>query len=135
MLDLRGSIPPISARLQQAVRLYETLSKCDRYDFTRFIKTLYFTQNPDTSRPDTTAVEYVLRNNNVSSRSVGLRLMLDVMVGDNDGAPYFIEGTGQVTQQAEWIGADVPDDWISYESASFASDSLKGRGQLSVGDT
>jgi hypothetical protein len=91
---------------------------------------LYFAQNSATGRPDTTAIEYTIRNDNASSRSVGLRIMLDVMVGDNDGAPYFILGTGQVTQQAEWNGVNVPDYWISYESATFDPASLKGRGQL-----
>jgi hypothetical protein len=91
---------------------------------------LYFALNSDTGRIDTTAIEYTLRNDNSSSRGVGLRMMLDVMVGDNDGAPYFILGTGQVTQQFEWSGANVPDYWIAYESPAFDPNGLQGRGQL-----
>lgn len=103
-------------------------------DGIRVEQRLYFTQNPATGRPDTTAIEYILRNDNTSNRTVGLRMMLDVMVGGNDGAPYFIEGAGQVTHQSEWNGAIVPNYWLASESATFNPASLKGRGQLS-GDT
>lgn len=92
---------------------------------------LYFAQNSATGRSDTTAIEYTIRNNNSTSRDVGLRIMLDVMLGNNDGAPYLVPGTGQATKQSEWHGANVPDYWVAYESPTFASDSLKGRGQLS----
>lgn len=102
-------------------------------DGVRVEERIYFVQNSATGRTDTTAIEYTLRNNNSSNRSVGLRIMLDVMIGNNDGAPYFILGTGQVTQQAEWNGGNVPDYWTAYESPSFDPSSLKGRGQL-VGD-
>jgi hypothetical protein len=99
-------------------------------DGVRIEERLYFTNNADTGRPDTTALEYTIKNYNASSVDVGLRIMLDVMIGENDGAPYFIVGTGQVTQEAEWRGTGVPEYWIAYESATFDSDSLKGRGQL-----
>lgn len=103
-------------------------------DGVRVEQRLYIAQNSDTGRFDTTAFEYTIKNNNSSARNVGLRIMFDVMVGSNDGAPYFVLGTGQVAQQAEWNGAYVPEYWISYESPSFAADSLKGRGQLSGGN-
>lgn len=104
-------------------------------DGVRVEQRLYFEQNSDTGRFDTTAIEYTIKNSNSSVRHIGLRIMLDVMVGNNDGAPYFVLGTGQVTQQAEWNGANVPEYWISYESPSFSADSLKGRGQLSDGNS
>lgn len=94
---------------------------------------LYFVQNSDTGRLDTAAVEYTVKNNNSSSRNVGLRVLLDVMIGDNDGAPYFVLGTGQLSQEFEFYGANVPEYWIAYESPTFDPGSLKGRGQLSGG--
>jgi hypothetical protein len=89
-----------------------------------------FAINPVTGRADTTSIEYTLQNNNASNRSIGLRLLLDVMIGGNDGAPYFILGNGRVTQQFEWTGTNVPDYWIAYESPTFDPNGLQGRGQL-----
>jgi len=100
-------------------------------DGVRVEERLYFAQNSDTGRWDTTAIEYTLKNNNSTDRDLGLRIMLDVMAGDNDGAPYLVPGTGQVTRQSEWQGANVPDYWVAYESSTFAPASLKARGQLS----
>lgn len=111
-----------------------TLRTIWQQDGIRVEERLFFAQNSDTGRLDTTAIEYVVQNTNPSTREVGLRIMLDVMIGQNDGAPYFIAGTGQVTQEADWRGAGVPDYWIAYESRTFAADSLKGRGQLGGGD-
>gem|GEM_PF-2191641 len=103
-------------------------------DGVRVEEKLYFAQNSDTGRMDTTAIEYTLRNNNSSNRDIGLRIMLDVMVGNNDGAPYLILGVGQVTRQAEWRGVNVPEYWVAYESATFNPVSLKARGQLAGGN-
>jgi len=111
-----------------------TITTIWEQDGVRVEERLYFAQNTDTGRPDTTAIEYTLKNNNSTSREVGLRSMLDVMVGDNDGPPYFIPGTGQVTRQSEWHEANVPDHWVAYESPTFAPTSFKGHGQLSGGN-
>jgi hypothetical protein len=102
-------------------------------DGIRVEERLYFAQNSDTGRLDTTAIEYTIKNNNSSSRDIGLRIMLDTMIGDNDGAPFFVLGTGQLTQEFEFYGANVPEYWIAYESPTFDPDSLKARGQLSGG--
>jgi hypothetical protein len=100
----------------------------------RVLERVYVAPNMDTGRYDTTAIEYTIINESGYSRSVGLRMLLDIMVGDNDGAPYFIEGQGYVTRQSEWYGTDVPSYWVSYESPIFLFSSLKGRGQLVGGD-
>jgi hypothetical protein len=111
-----------------------TITTIWEQDGVRVEERLYFAQNTDTGRRDTTAIEYTIKNNNSTSREVGLRILLDVMVGDNDGPPYLIPGTGQVTRQSEWHGTNVPDYWVAYESPTFAPTSLKGRGQLSGGN-
>lgn len=107
-----------------------TVTTVWQQDGIRIEERLSFAHNSDTGRFDTTDIEYLIRNTNGSNRQVGLRIMLDVMIGGNDGAPYFILGTGQVTQQFEYMGVNVPDYWIAYESSTFEPDSLKGRGQL-----
>ncbi|OQY21244.1 MAG: hypothetical protein B6I34_07625 [Anaerolineaceae bacterium 4572_32.1] len=107
----------------------ESITTIWEQDGIRVEEKLYFAQNPDTA-----AIEYTIKNNNLLSLEVGLRIMLDVMVGDNDGAPYLIPNRGQVTQQSEWEGAGVPEYWLAYELPSFAAGSLKSRGQLSGGN-
>lgn len=99
-------------------------------DGVRVTQRLYLSLNSDTNRNDTTTIEYEIRNNNNTNMQVGVRMMLDTMIGGNDGAPFFILGAGQVTQEFEWTGSGVPAYWIAYESPTFATDSLKGRGQL-----
>ena len=96
---------------------------------------LYFTLNESTGRFDTTAIQYTVTNNTGGNRSVGLRMLLDIMAGNNDGAPYFIDGSGYVTRQSEWTGANIPSFWVAYESPVYASSGLKARGQLTGGTT
>lgn len=108
-----------------------TITTIWEQDGIRVEERLYFALNPDTGRSDTTAIEYIIKNNNPSSRMVGLRILLDIMIGENDGAPFFVLGTGQISQEFEFYGANVPESWIAYESPTFEPGSLKGRGQLS----
>ncbi len=110
------------------------LSTIWQQDGVRITERLYFSANADTSREDTATIEYALTNLNDSARSIGLRMMLDTMIGGNDGAPFFIQGKGRTTQQFEWSGGSVPQYWLAYESPTFEADSLKGRGVLSGGN-
>lgn len=91
---------------------------------------LHFATNPDTGRPDTTAIEYQLTNITTSQRQVGLRLLLDTMIGDNDGAPFFAPGYGNVTHERDFSSGSVPDYWIAWESPTFDPNSLKAKGFL-----
>jgi len=87
-------------------------------------------RNPYTGREDTVRIEYSLVNRDVVSHSVGLRLMLDVQVGGNDGAPYLIPEKGNVTTETEYSGPAVPALWQAFESAVFEPISLKAMGIL-----
>ncbi len=91
---------------------------------------LYFATNPDTGRKDTTAIEYQLTNITTSQRQVGLRLLLDTMIGDNDGAPFFAPGYGNITQERDFSGGSIPDYWIAWESPTFDPNRLKAKGFL-----
>jgi hypothetical protein len=50
-----------------------------------------------------------------NSHNVGLRVLLDTMLGGNDGAPFQIPGTGAVTTEHEYTGASIPDYWQSFD--------------------
>jgi hypothetical protein len=92
---------------------------------------LSLVNNPYTGRADTTRIEYVLKNNDNVAHDVGLRVMLDVRIGNNDGAPYFVPGAGNLTKEVEFLGGAIPAYWRAFESATFDPASLKGQGILS----
>lgn len=86
--------------------------------------------NPYTGRPDTVKIE--TRVTNVSSGDIraGVRLMIDTMIGSNDDAPFFIPGTGNTSQEQEYLGAEVPPYWKAFEARDYNVESLKGQGIL-----
>ena len=61
-----------------------------------------------TGRPDTYLIRYQVENLDTSAHTVGCRVMLDTDLDDNDGAPFRVPGTGSVTTETEWQGANVP---------------------------
>lgn len=94
---------------------------------------LTLANNPYTNRPDTVAVQYQLTNESDETREVGLRLMLDVKIGSNDGAPYFVSNTGTVTSEVAFEGEMLPVYWRAFEDGAFSADSLQAQGLLSGG--
>ncbi len=73
-------------------------------------------------RVDTVRVAYELTNKGSKTRQVGLRVMLDTLIGDNDGVPFIVPGRdGIVTRTLDMTGGDVPDFVRSLERPSLAS--------------
>ena len=99
-------------------------------DSVKIEQLLSLASNPFTGREDTTKIVYTVTNNNNTVYTVGVRCMLDVRIGDNDGAPYFIPGVGTVTNETEFLAPNTPAYWKAFESATFAADSLKGQGLM-----
>ena len=84
-------------------------------------------ENESTGNPDVASIKYVLTNTTSSSKQVGARIMLDTMLGSNDGAPFKIPGIGDVTKECEFFGDDIPEYWQ-------AVDSLTSYSVISTGD-
>jgi hypothetical protein len=73
-------------------------------------------------RVDTVRVSYELTNNGSKTRQVGLRVMLDTLIGDNDGVPFIVPGReGIVTRTLDMSGGEVPDFVRSLERPSLSS--------------
>jgi len=89
-------------------------------DGVRVKERLTLAPDPASGNRNMTAIAYTVTNTNAANRIVGMRVMLDVEVGNNDRAPYIVPDAGQVVNQREWLGAQVPSYWIAYESATFA---------------
>jgi hypothetical protein len=74
------------------------------------------------NRIDTMRVTYELRNRGATTHQVGLRVMLDTLIGDNDGVPFIVPGRpGIVTSTLEMRGTDVPDFVQSLERGDLSN--------------
>jgi hypothetical protein len=61
-------------------------------------------------RIDTMRVTYALKNTGSTAHEVGIRVMLDTLIGGNDGVPFIVPGReGMVTEPLVMRGPDVPD--------------------------
>ncbi len=58
-----------------------------------------------TGRADTCQILYTIKNNGSVSHTVGLRIMLDTMLGSNDGAPFYALDVGEVTKDTKWVSS------------------------------
>ncbi len=95
-------------------------------------QTLSFMNNPFSGRDDLVRMDYETRNLGTSTRGIGMRTMLDVLVGSNDSAPYFVGSAGRYTSTQRFAEADtMPSYFLSFESKTFAQGSLKAMGLLS----
>jgi hypothetical protein len=61
-------------------------------------------------RRDTIRLTYTLQNTGATDHAVGLRVLLDTFIGENDGVPFLVPGReGVVTTPLVLTGDDVPD--------------------------
>jgi pimeloyl-ACP methyl ester carboxylesterase len=72
----------------------------------------------NTKHEDTLEIKYVVTNEDQESHDVGIRIMLDTMLGGNDHAPFRIPGVGPVTTEMEFTGDDIPEYWQGFDSLS-----------------
>src|SRR5690606_38818179 len=76
---------------------------------------LSFAAGFTTGQMDTARIEYVVTNEGSRARSVGLRIMLDTMLGANDGAPFQVSGEALISDMA-FRGAAIPDYFQAFDS-------------------
>jgi len=93
-------------------------------------QTLQIQQNPFSGRPDVIGARYTATNLDQMTLSVGIRALLDVKLGNNDGSPYFIPGIGTWTSERSFAGAEVPDYWLAFESKVYDPIELRSVGIL-----
>ncbi len=68
------------------------------------------TAGATTRRTDTIRVRYTLTNRSPQTHQVALRVMLDTLIGGNDGVPFLLAGENAITTRAKDLrGAAVPD--------------------------
>ncbi len=69
-----------------------------------------YTNSSSSGRADTIRIAYVLTNTALLTKTIGLRLMIDTLIGGNDGVPFIVPGRSGVTDVAvELKDGDIPD--------------------------
>jgi VWFA-related protein len=89
---------------------------------------LALVRSSTTGNFDTMEIRWTVRNTGSSSHSVGCRVMLDTMLGSNDGAPLRVPGVGSVIAEAEWNGSSVPPYFEAFDD--LANPSVVSHGTL-----
>lgn len=72
-------------------------------------------KNPYTNLEDLISIQYAYTNTSSTTKQIGIRIMLDTMLGNNDGAPFRVNGADVVTE-VEYTGNSVPQYWQSFDS-------------------
>jgi hypothetical protein len=88
-------------------------------------------RSPSTGALDTARIKYVIDNSGSEPVEIGVRTLLDTMVGDNDGAPFRI-GTRAVTTDYSCNNNEIPDFWQAFDS--IAKPAVIAQGTLKGGD-
>jgi len=76
---------------------------------------LSFFRNPLTNVNDAVLIEYHLINDSKTTKNVGIRIMMDTMLGKNDAAPFRI-GNDAVIAEKSYEGDEIMDYWQSFDS-------------------
>lgn len=89
--------------------------------------------NPrDGINKDTFEIKYILKNDNTFTAYAGMRILFDIKLGNNDNSPIIINGEGRIIQEKKWVGADVPEAWVTYDNID--NPQIKAEGILSLSD-
>ncbi|MEJ6950605.1 COG1361 family protein [Natronospora cellulosivora (SeqCode)] len=103
---------------------------------------LTLVKSSTTGLEDTAQIKYRLKNTSQENQKVGLRVVLDTMLGENDGAPFRI-GDEAVTTDRLYYRSQLPEFWLSFDSLSnptvTSQGTFKGEGvtppdQVKLGD-
>lgn len=78
---------------------------------------LSFTRSLTTGLMDTVRIAYRVQNTDTRAHQVGLRIMLDTMLGANDGAPFRV-GERAVTTDTVLVGSAIPEFWQAFDDLS-----------------
>ncbi len=95
------------------------------------VQELAFVRGPSTRMFDTVRITYRMANKGIEARRVGLRVLLDTMLGSNDGAPVRA-GAEALTTACALAGKAVPDYWQAFDSLS--NPAVISQGSLRGGD-
>ena len=76
---------------------------------------------------DTVKISYIIENNDTIPHNIGLRIILDTMLGANDGSPFRVYDRNIIDEE-QLIGEDIPKFWVTFDS--LENPSVIARGTL-----
>ena len=74
-----------------------------------------FVKNNATGREDLVEIKYTLTNNDNKNHSVGVKIMIDTMLGENDFAPFRIPNVGAVETEMSFYGDEIPEYYQAFD--------------------
>lgn len=80
-------------------------------------QTIQIGANPHTGQKDAAIVSYTFRNTASVTRSAGLRMLMDTSIKEQDGFPFRVPGSGVISNETEFVGANVPDVFLASRTA------------------
>jgi uncharacterized repeat protein (TIGR01451 family) len=98
----------------------------------RVVQKLRLVEGASTGRQDVLLMQYTMENITAVPVSVGVRAMLDTMLGYNDGAPFRVPGIGDVTSETELLGSSIPQYWVAFDN--LAAPTIVSQGAFEGGD-
>ncbi len=124
-----GQGVPVGDRVKGPELVGDTIVTTYEMDRVQVTQTLGFARSLTTGLKDTARIEYVIANRGNVERRVGLRVVLDTMLGANDGAPFRVQEQS-VLSDLSFLGQEVPQFWQAFDSLSLpqvtAQGTLKG---------
>ena len=78
---------------------------------------LEMTDNVSSSDVGNVKISYLITNKGTSSKSIGTRVLMDTMLGDNDGSKVSLDGKSEISYETEVMGEDIPVYWRTVDSA------------------
>lgn len=100
-------------------------------DKIRFTQTLSIVEGSTTGKMDTTEIKYTIVNTDIITHEVGIRVMLDTMLGENDGAPFRVPKIGGVITEYEFLKNNIPMYWQAFDDLSLPT--FQSQGTLTGG--
>ena len=101
-----------------------------RFDTVEVMQEIAVVESTTTMLPDTAKIQYTIINRDEKPREVGLRVVIDTMLGENDGNPFRIGETAIVTDTV-FSREELPEFWQAFDTLSnprvIAQGTLKGR--------
>src|SRR5690554_2107050 len=87
-------------------------------------------ESTTTMLPDIVKIQYTIINRDTDPRKVGLRAVIDTMLGENDGNPFRL-GETAIETDTIFSGAELPEFWQAFDTLRnprvIAQGTLKGR--------
>mgnify|MGYP006283096717 FL=1 len=77
---------------------------------------------------DSVQIKYRIKNKSNNSKEIGLRVMLDTMLGKNDGAPFRL-GKRAITTDKLFLKNELPNFWQAFDSISSPKVTSQGNFQ------